>query len=917
MEAKLREILMNDFFREFGFIAKLYDNYIHYMEKIALILNAEIIYPKLTYNECIKNNLSYELKFKKGETTYCKLPALTEHGYFIIQGVEKVIILQELKLSSELYITENGCELMIKNALVPLKIIENKAIFILDASMICKDIKGISSIGLYELLVNMFIPDIPDVSEPNRYIFDNISYYMGQDKSKMYFNFIISSTKGTGGIELSDKEIIRSKIFGNLDSKKIVLTILLILIKCIDVYMKKCEVSNRDDYRYKMIQTPGKIIYNIFKSCYNKNSSLQKLLEQKVYLSIKRGEFIIGGKIYNKMAVQLSKRSKIDTISSVRKVVIPCDENSLNLDMRQIHSTQKGYICPCETPEGKSVGITKYLASTCLISLETDMIDLIDKLCEYEMYSKFILADQCYCIIVDNVVHGWCFKEEVNILEIKQKYNMVSIVIYKNMVHIRTSAGRPMRPVLAIKNNPIDWNIIGKSYSNLKDRNINDIGLMYTLIENGDIVFIDPYESSYYNIASLNYNGDWTKYKYMEIHPSSMLGLATSLIPFPEHNQSARNVFASSMIKQSMQLDGYDKTCVYAQKPIVQTLVGKAIGYNENPNGINVIVAIMSTTGFNQEDAIIVNKASVDRGLFDSIVKNTITIHADNPWYIYYKQKSLYILSGGIERTLNEIQHFAPKIIYINDTILENGFSKIDITFEEYRKLKVGDKLASRHAQKGVVAKIVSCVNLPFCEKTGIIPDLIINPHGIPSRMTIGQLLESVLSKEGCISGTFEDGTPFLRCNKKEISDILEMHDTTYMILGTTGELVLQPVLMGCVYYMALRHQAEDKIYARSTGSKSLMSRQPIAGRSKGGGLRFGEMEYDCLIAHGGSNLITNVSDNSDMTDIPYCTKCDIINDTFDKICRLCNEKTTIKRMPFSKCVYNRIMLSANIHSKV
>ena len=173
------------------------------------------------------------------------------------------------------------------------------------------------------------------------------------------------------------------------------------------------------------------------------------------------------------------------------------------------------------------------------------------------------------------------------------------------------------------------------------------------------------------------------------------------------------------------------------------------------------------------------------------------------------------------------------------------------------------------------------------------------------------------MGKACSITGTFEDGTPFIRHNKKEISDILKLRDTEEMTLGTTGEIVQQPIVTGFVYYMALKHQAADKVYARSSGPKSLMNRQPIAGRSKGGGLRFGEMEYDCLIAHGASNLITNIAENSDMTDVLYCTHCHFISDTYNKHCKLCSSDMIKKKIPFSYLVYKDLMLSANIKTEI
>lgn len=906
-----RTVLIRDFFRQYGWIAGLYEDYVIYANKMASLWNADLIEPKHTIQQCIDNGLSYEYTIQRNGKKLCNIPALTKDGYFIIQGSEKVMLLQELRLQSELYITETGCELFISNARVPLKIIvQNNSILLLDVSMILNDfgMRDLNHIGMYELLFKIFLSDIDDVGDPTVYIFRMLSNYNIQNTDACFI-LILASTKGIGNILVEkDREVIRHKIFGGMSSINIIATLIHIISTQVDTIFRNKEVSNRDDYKYKIIRTPGNVIYNIFKTADNIDT-LGSTIHKKIYQSIKRGEFVINGRTYNKMAVQLSKRSLIDKISNVRKVVVPCDEHSLNFEMRQIHSTQRGYICPCETPEGKSVGITKYLASCCMITYDIDISDWTNRVCKDELF------EGCYWVIINSVVYGWCNKTDINIADMKRKYHTISIVMKDHMIYIRTCAGRPIRPVLVLKGKPFDWKIVGKPYSNSHTKELEDVGLIYSLIKRGDIVFIDPHECEHNKIASLGYNGDWTQYTYMEIHPYTMLGLTAALIPFSEHNQSARNVFASSMLKQSMQLYDSEKTCLYLQKPLIYTLIGKAIGYDENPNGINLLVSIMSITGYNQEDAIIVNKSAVERGIFMSVAHSKIFIIIDSPWHVINEKDELYILSGGIEKRLYDIRstYSKPRIIDIKESLVENGKTKLEITIEEQRTLQVGDKLASRHAQKGVVGLIAQSVDMPFTID-GCVPDIIINPHAIPSRMTVGQLIESVLGKACCINGTFEDGTPFINCTRQDINNVLKTRDTEYMMLGTTGEQIEQPIVTGFVYYMALKHQAADKVYARSSGPKSLMSRQPIAGRSKGGGLRFGEMEYDCLIAHGASNLITNIADNSDMIEAPYCSKCDLIGDIYNK-CRICNENVTLKKVPFSYIVYKDLMLSANIRT--
>jgi DNA-directed RNA polymerase beta subunit len=381
------------------------------------------------------------------------------------------------------------------------------------------------------------------------------------------------------------------------------------------------------------------------------------------------------------------------------------------------------------------------------------------------------------------------------------------------------------------------------------------------LIEMGAIEYLDPMEVSCMSIASVGYNGDVSKYTHMEIHPSTMFGTSMSLIPYPEHNQGARNIFASSMVKQAMQMridadSTESKVLEYAQKPLVSTAVADILGINEFPNGINVLVAIMSYTGYNQEDAIIVKKSALDRGLFRSI---------------YNKRYSRDRLAGSIVVEPNSLEGSLQEVLIV-EGLAEKKVTRVHVTPPNgiHRSPVVGDKLASRHAQKGVIGLILEEENMPFTE-SGITPDLIINPHSIPSRMTVGQVIEAMVGVECSVTGTFADGTPF---TDKKLDDIQGKYEVMYN--GMTGEKFQSPCAIGIVYYMALKHQVEDKLYIRWKGPRNALSRQPVSGKARGGGLRFGEMEYDCLVAHGAAHMIDDIANHSDVggfSNVPHSFK--------------------------------------------
>jgi DNA-directed RNA polymerase beta subunit len=990
MSAERRINILIEYFRQNGWIGRLPEDYKYYMSKIEDEMGYDMLPPTLSPDQCIARGMTYEYSFMvNSNTCLFTIPAMTKGGYFIIQGSEKVVLIQEVKLKTEILTTVERinsknedkeiigdgsvseasmstlfqagcvypcCELLLQDAHVPIKVrLVDDSIIELDTSSIHNNLRGIKSIGMLEIFLEIFrLEDFEETSYILRSYCAEQSYrpYMQQNinmHNENLYNacmvYILASTMGTGALfPDEDRETIRQKMFGGMKNDRcIVATLVTLIVACVKAKLGN-ELSDRDDYRMKRFKSPGETVYSIFKYCLNSCSninSLKKSVENHVHEFIKRGNITIGGRIYNKMSIQLSRRSDIDVLSSVRKVIVPCDENSPNVEMRQIHRSQVGFICPCETPEGKTVGIMKSLALTCAISTKTDVSTWVNEHCREKPFAG------CAWVILDGRVVGWydkltnsqnsnyfvgVFDVKMFVHNFKRMYPTVSISVNANVIKLRAESGRPIRPLIAIDDRPVDWNDCSDS-----------------------IQYLDPVECSQENsnIADMGYGGNWRMFTHMEIHPCTMLGLAVSLVPFPEHNQSARNVFSSSMIKQAMQMYGSDKTCDTLQKPLVYTAIGREVGYDESPNGINLVTCIMSLNGFNQEDAIIVKKSSVERGLFASTINYSKSVTVNNPCRVIEQKKTktttanfvrkidlttpneeneyrlISVFHGGTEKALTDVAPLLssknPKIEKTTYSVdYKSGRMNIKFVMSAHQSLRVGDKLSSRHAQKGVVGMLMPDEDMPFTCRDGIIPDIIINPHAIPSRMTVGQLIEGVLGKSCAMTGTFEDGTPFLRSEKKDLNDIVNNKDTEKMILGTTGEMIETPIVMGIVYYMALRHQAADKIYVRSNSSlksrhnqnaKSIMSRQPIAGRSKGGGLRVGEMEYDCLIAHGASTLVTEISENSDMVDVPYCDTCKIVTDVFDSTCRMCNTtKTVRKRVPFSYVIFKDLMLASNIN---
>ena len=500
-----------------------------------------------------------------------------------------------------------------------------------------------------------------------------------------------------------------------------------------------------------------------------------------------------------------------------------------------------------------------------------------------------------------------------------------------------------VRPLLRVNNNKL---ILDKSVClSLRKGDISWDDLLTDITINKTIIeYIDPLEQNYSMIAMkpTDLYKDTTniyKYTHCEIHPSTIFGLLASCIPFPEHNQSPRNTYQCAQGKQAMGMyvtnfdNRMDKTAyvlTYPMRPLVDTRVMNLIQLNQIPSGMQVIVAIMTHTGYNQEDSILFNKGSIDRGLFLATIFHTEKdedkkIHGDEEIRCKpdpTKTKGIKfgnynkVNSQGVipEDTLVEnrdiiIAKILPikenrndhtKVIkyedqsriyrtdeesYIDKNYIErngDGYNFCKVRIRIVRKPVIGDKFSSRHGQKGTIGNIIPEADMP-CTANGIKPDIIINPHAIPSRMTIGQLKETVLGKVLLQLGLFGDGTSFGGLEVKNICKELqkvgfESKGNEILYNGLTGEQFETPIFIGPAFYQRLKHMVNDKQHSRSIGPMVNLTRQPAEGRSRDGGLRFGEMERDCMVSHGASRFTKDrLYHASDAFHVNVCKSCGMI----------------------------------------
>jgi len=465
-----------------------------------------------------------------------------------------------------------------------------------------------------------------------------------------------------------------------------------------------------------------------------------------------------------------------------------------------------------------------------------------------------------------------------------------------------------------------------------------------------------------------------------------ILGICASIIPFPDHNQSPRNTYQSAMGKQAMgtyitnyqlRMDTLAHVLYYPQKPLGITRSMQYLHFRELPAGINATVAIACYSGYNQEDSVIMNQSSIDRGFFRSIYyrsyrdeerKVQIAGREDqserfelpNRETTQGMRKANYdkldedgLIAPGtrisgedivigktapIDEQIDEKMDASQaryqrrdvstalkktELGYVDQVLLTtnaDGRKFVKVRLRSVRIPQIGDKFASRHGQKGTIGLTMRQEDMPF-SREGISPDIIVNPHAIPSRMTIGHLVECLLSKVSSLTGDEGDATPFTSVTVDEISRLLQnfgyqKRGFEVMYNGQTGRRLEAAIFLGPTYYQRLKHMVDDKIHSRARGPVTNLVRQPMEGRGRDGGLRFGEMERDCMISHGVAGILKErLMDASDAFRVHVCDICGIIaianlnKGTFE--CRGCRNKTKISQvfMPYAcKLLFQELM---------
>ena len=694
-----------------------------------------------------------------------------------------------------------------------------------------------------------------------------------------------------------------------------------------------------------------------------------------------------GASTYSKrigVVQDLNRLSNNGMISHLRKTNLPLDPSVKLVGPRVLHSSQWGIIDPIDTPDGGNIGIHKYLAMLTYITRKHSREPLIQWMIKH---TNIILLENTYPITLGKMtkvfINGYWFgslndpdKTVIKMRECRRHAlipisTSISFDITRNVIYIYTDGGRMCRPIFykdettnkfpfqdssiwkpfVTNISKITWTDIISGFHSKIDPNFDPTkGIIYEWNKLYDVSvekikekkaildYIDSNESESALIA-LNHLEISPHSTHHELHESTLYGVMCNQINYIEHNPATRNSFSCGQSKQACSLyhTNYtyrmDKTAVvlnYGQIPLIKSRYMKYINYEENPYGENAIVAVMCFTGYNVEDAILINEGALKRGLFRTTYYTTYETHeekeikGDNtylktfhnienlirdnnivgtkPGYDYSKLNEFGIIQENIEIDEKTVligsvssnnsdkkkdESKTPKkgqLGFVDKSFMtesEEGQRIAKVRIREQRIPAMGDKMASRAGQKGTIGMIIPEADMPFT-KNGIRPDLIINPHALPSRMTIGQIVECISGKACANYGSFGDCTPFVNLRQNmvgffgELLTKLGFHSSGNEIMydGMTGTQIESEIFMGPTYYMRLKHMVKDKINYRARGPLTNLTRQPVSGRANDGGLRIGEMERDGVISHGASHFLKeSMMERADAYQIAVCNK--------------------------------------------
>ncbi|SGY19941.1 BQ5605_C017g08396 [Microbotryum silenes-dioicae] len=682
----------------------------------------------------------------------------------------------------------------------------------------------------------------------------------------------------------------------------------------------------------------------------------------------------------------LSRLSFISALGMMTRISSQFEKTRKVSGPRALQPSQWGMLCPSDTPEGEACGLVKNLALMTHITTDVEEQPIwnicfligcedINTLDGNEIYTEGYYIVYLNGNVLGLTRTGTRFVSQFRLLRRTGKINEF-VSIYVNLtqrcIHIASDGGRICRPMIIVEN----------ERSRVKEvhmRLLREKKMTFDMfLQKGLIEYLDVNEENDAYIAL--YEHDIIPMTtHLEIEPFTLLGAVAGLIPYPHHNQSPRNTYQCAMGKQAIGAIAYNQLqridtllylMVYPQTPMCRTRTIELVGYDRLPAGQNAMVAVMSFSGYDIEDALILNRASLDRGfgrcqvfrkystlikrypngLYDRLAdppKETdgtamarynaldndglahVGEQVENGQIYINKQTPSGANDNNVQTVANStaagaqtwkntgLTYRGPIPGYIDKVLLtdtDQDTTLVKVLIRQTRRPELGDKFSSRHGQKGVCGLIVPQEDMPFND-AGICPDIIMNPHGFPSRMTVGKMLELLSGKAGVLKGKFEYGTAFGGSKAEDMSKVLieagySYAGKDYLTSGITGQPLESYVFMGPIYYQKLKHMVVDKYHARAKGPRAVLTRQPTEGRSRDGGLRLGEMERDCLIAHGASQLLLErLMISSDAFKVDVCQDCGFMG--YNGWCMRCKSAKKVVKLtvPYAcKLLFQELM---------
>ena len=666
----------------------------------------------------------------------------------------------------------------------------------------------------------------------------------------------------------------------------------------------------------------------------------------------------------------LDRTNYIATLQHLRRVNSPLPSGLPLHEARQIHGTSVGRLCPLETPEGTNVGLVRSLATFTDITFGTDPEPVAELLYKLEIKPIGDATPEEVGLLTPIYLNGNLMGVTDSPARVvdgirgsrDQLDPEINLVHHEdeNVVVINADGGRPRRPLISA-------NMVDEAIGMLDKVRRGELTFS-ELIKRGVVELLDADEEETALIAhGLPQMGP--EHTHLDFAPYMMFGVAAGEIPFAEHNAIPRDIIGGNMVRQGigpyatnwrLRMDSRSFLLNYPHRPMVRTRIEEVDGYNVRPSGQNLVVALIPMDGYNMDDALIMNRSSIDRGAargiffrtYEAVARRQAIVEGDrfeNPYalegvmgkreeddYKKLAEDGVVDLEVGVEGGdvligKTSPPRFSPELIgaggvpfaferrdtsvsmrawetgTVSDVVLATtiaGERMARISVRDTRLPEMGDKFATRHGQKGVVGMIYRQEDMPFTE-SGITPDVILDPHAIPSRMTIGQLIEILAAKVASLEGRLVDGTPFVSERLENLEEALEglgfdRSGKEIMYDGRTGKKVNGEIFIGVSFYQKLKHMVRNKIHARPRGQVQVLTRQPVEGRARGGGLRLGEMENEVLFAHGAAASIQDrCVENSDKTLVYVCKRCGSIlyfnSITNSFFCPRCRESVEVR----------------------